>query len=777
MIAQLSANWVNAMGWMLIHFLWQGLAVAAVLWFVLALVSQKSSRIRYALTTIALVLMFLIPLASVSQSLWRNSQNRERSSAVAIAPHAGEDLVRNDSTEAEPEETTVSEPLRASSSAKFSIEPVLPWLVGLWILGVLIADIHLISSLMTLCHWKRSGRVPKQTKWPHRFQELARELRVFQKIQLLESSSTTVPMVVGWLKPVVLIPAGFLASLPPHQIEAILLHELAHIRRCDFLVNFLQNLVETFFFFHPAVWWVGKQVRIEREHCCDDLAASHCANSLTYAQALTALEELNVKPNLAMVALKSVSLLQRIRRLADAQPKQPRFIPVITITASIVMGLIVIYCLPSGVTAEMDSQRNGVAGVHDVELVDSPEVNVDGKPALLIRVLDGETDKPIDSFFVVGGVPIRPDSLNADFKRQFPNVNLVNWQPHTARVGNDGEYYWPLARAYDSHCLRVEVDGYIPQHFSSVDKSGGSQTITFRLQKEPGVKGQVFLTDGKPAANAIVGIGITSRHLQIQDGKFRGQGFSKPTQMVDRWKRPIIVQADNDGRFVLPTEPDESARVAAIHDDGMCHMYLSEFKKKQTMNIAAWGQIEGTVKIGDNVAPGEQLLLYTDLTLGYPNPITSYVYLESDESGNFPLTKVPAGMGSWQLEGFVPRNDEWNFNAWDLPYIPEDAMGGFQVQSGDSKKISLGGPALDGEKLKALGQFRINIDQQGNLTLNGKATKFDELPKFGAEARVIINPVRNAKYQEVMNVLEKCSKTSARVYFSQGSRFYPKESN
>ena len=80
------------------------------------------------------------------------------------------------------------------------------------------------------------------------------------------------------------------------------------------------------------------------------------------------------------------------------------------------------------------------------------------------------------------------------------------------------------------------------------------------------------------------------------------------------------------------------------------------------------------------------------------------------------------------------------------------------------------------DKGNALGLFRINIDQQGNLTLNGKATTFDELPKFGAEARVVINPVRNAKYQEVMNVLEKCFKTNARVYFSQGSRFYPNKS-
>ena len=105
---------------------------------------------------------------------------------------------------------------------------------------------------------------------------------------------------IGWLRPVILFPASALTGLSAEQLEALLAHELAHIRRYDYLVNLLQTTVETLFFYHPAVWWVSAQVRQEREHCCDDLAVAACGDVLTYARALTALEQLRgSEPQLA----------------------------------------------------------------------------------------------------------------------------------------------------------------------------------------------------------------------------------------------------------------------------------------------------------------------------------------------------------------------------------------------------------------------------------------------------------------------------------------------
>jgi HEAT repeat protein len=147
-------------------------------------------------------------------------------------------------------------------------------------------------------------------------------------------------MVVGWLRPVILLPASALTGLSPQQLEAILAHELAHIRRHDYLINLLQAVVETLLFYHPAVWWVSRRIRQEREHCCDDLAVAVCGDSLTYARALLEMEQLRAAgPQLAMAA-NGGSLMNRIQRLVGAQPKHANrfgglFAGVITLTTLI----------------------------------------------------------------------------------------------------------------------------------------------------------------------------------------------------------------------------------------------------------------------------------------------------------------------------------------------------------------------------------------------------------------------------------------------------------
>src|SRR6185436_14777243 len=150
---------------------------------------------------------------------------------------------------------------------------------------------------------------------------LSRRLHIRRAITLLESTLVDVPTVIGFLKPVVLLPASVLGGLTPQQLEAILAHELAHIRRHDYLVNLLQTLVETVLFYHPAVWWVSRRIRIERENCCDDLAVSLCGDPVAYATALADLEALRSDPapdhHIAMAATGG-SLLMRVRRLLGA---------------------------------------------------------------------------------------------------------------------------------------------------------------------------------------------------------------------------------------------------------------------------------------------------------------------------------------------------------------------------------------------------------------------------------------------------------------------------
>ena len=136
---------------------------------------------------------------------------------------------------------------------------------------------------------------------------------------MLESSLVRVPMAIGWLRPVILFPASALAGLTPEQLEAILAHELAHIRRHDYLINLLQTVIETLLFYHPAVWWVSRQIRAERENCCDDMAVAACGDALVYARALTKVERLRkARLDLAVTANGGL-LMNRISRLVGAE--------------------------------------------------------------------------------------------------------------------------------------------------------------------------------------------------------------------------------------------------------------------------------------------------------------------------------------------------------------------------------------------------------------------------------------------------------------------------
>src|SRR5438045_2418615 len=127
-----------------------------------------------------------------------------------------------------------------------------------------------------------------------RAHRLAARLRVNRPVRLLQSALVHVPAVLGCVRPVILLPASALTGLTPLQLEALLAHELAHVRRYDYLVNLVQSVIETLLFYHPAVWWISARVRDEREHCCDDLAVAVCGDPHFYASALLSMERLRV---------------------------------------------------------------------------------------------------------------------------------------------------------------------------------------------------------------------------------------------------------------------------------------------------------------------------------------------------------------------------------------------------------------------------------------------------------------------------------------------------
>jgi len=296
---------VHALGWTLLHLCWQGTGVAVVLWCVLKVLDGRSSRARYAAACLALGLMVALPLATFAHLAAAEYRQRAAldDSAVVIDPGM---VLR---VEAGETSALLSERIAVA------LNHALPWVLLAWFAGVIFFAVRLNVGLLVARRMRSVATTAAPAELQHAFDALRRRLGIARAVRLMHSALVQVPTVIGWLRPVVLVPASCLTGLSAMQIEAILAHELAHIRRHDYLVSVLQSVIETVLFYHPAVWWVSKQVRRERECCCDELAVAVGGDRLAYARALSALEERrSYSPEFVLGANGGV-LTMRIKRL------------------------------------------------------------------------------------------------------------------------------------------------------------------------------------------------------------------------------------------------------------------------------------------------------------------------------------------------------------------------------------------------------------------------------------------------------------------------------
>ena len=335
---------LDALASALLHFVWQGavLALLLAMWF--RQVGPRSNA-RYVAGVVTLAAMLAAPVATFT---WIATRQGVRSIEVAPearttpAPVAG----ATDTTlrEVEPEPVTPT----AASALLGRIAPAAEaGMLVIWFAGVAALSLRLLGGWVVARRLATQAVRPASAELRTLATQIAGRLALDRAVSVLESSRVRVPVIVGWLKPVVLFPAATLSSLSPSQIEAILAHELAHIRRHDYLVNLLQSAVETLLFYHPAVWWASRHVRAEREHCCDDVAVEVC-DRLVYVSALSDLARMTTAHGTALAATDG-SLVRRVRRLlgadAGASAERPGSFAVLTL---IVLGAV---ALPAALTS------------------------------------------------------------------------------------------------------------------------------------------------------------------------------------------------------------------------------------------------------------------------------------------------------------------------------------------------------------------------------------------------------------------------------------------
>ena len=279
----------QAIGWALLQFVWQGALVGLLSAIALIALRRSAADVRYVVATIGLALMLTMPTVTAVQT-WRTITDKRLPAASQPLTSVPFDPVARP---AEAANIGPAVPYVADATIRTSNgENWLRLVLVVWLSGVAILTMRLLAGWAWVQRLKSRGTSPAANGWRQTAVRLSKQLHIARPIRFLESALVGVPTVVGWLRPVVLMPASALAGMAPQQIEAVLAHELAHIRRHDYLVNLLQTLVETLLFYHPAVWWLSRRIRIERENCCDDLAVSLCGDPYAYAKALADLEEL-----------------------------------------------------------------------------------------------------------------------------------------------------------------------------------------------------------------------------------------------------------------------------------------------------------------------------------------------------------------------------------------------------------------------------------------------------------------------------------------------------
>lgn len=359
---------VERLGWTLIHFLWQASIMAIVAAVALRVTQKFRPQSRYLGLCLCLLIVAVAPVVTFVglPADLHVSGVKPFSESEPVQLGIRGVLVSNEHPD-EPRQLGLQQStgifltddvagagmlLNRNQSPRWAamslrVKLALPWIVIAWSAGVVWLSVWHLSGWMLAHRLTRRQTFAVAAATQSMCDRLMQQMGIRSTVRLLQSTATQVPFVVGWWQPVLLVPASLLSGLPPDQVRAILAHELAHIRRHDFVVNVLQAMVETCLFYHPAVWWLSRQIRIEREYCADADAAAICGDRDIYARALVSLADLVTTVPVTAVAATHGNLTRRIQRVLGLSAGGEPVLRQSSWVVSAILGLTVVGLLAS----------------------------------------------------------------------------------------------------------------------------------------------------------------------------------------------------------------------------------------------------------------------------------------------------------------------------------------------------------------------------------------------------------------------------------------------
>lgn len=503
----LSSSVADSLCWSLLHSLWQGMLWGLLLAFILAAMPRSKPGIRYAASLCCLVGLALgvivtwsilrLPAGTLPTTIIsiRTEDVPEADRSISVSQLSVIPSVDETRNMSRPEQIDGMRQRQWSGWWQAQIERFSPYLVGMWFFGVAFCLLRCVRHRSAAAAW-RHGEPVHDPAVVELLAALQNRMKILRPVRLIASVQALGPCVMGTLSPIILIPTSLVMGLTPEQWRAVLTHELAHIRRWDDLVNFGQQVLESMLFFNPTVWWISRQVRIEREACCDAWGARLAASPITYAQVLVDIaEKLTARaqtPVLAFADERSGSLMDRVRRLVTPHASRDGRLAWPAALALLVVMIAAVVLLQKGsdlavfTAAQFLTDQERVSELAKVSEEVSPQAANDTERLIISGTLRTEDGGPL------------------------PQSTWISTGTHR---GNSGIS-------------------------ASAGRVDGEKTDQFRVEVSPGVSWLKFTGDGY--ATAVAGPFVSGRTPEIADvSVVLKRGVPVPVRVTDDSGRPV----------------------------------------------------------------------------------------------------------------------------------------------------------------------------------------------------------------------------------------------
>ncbi|MBV8846331.1 MAG: TIGR03435 family protein [Bryobacterales bacterium] len=605
---------VQTLGRALLYFIWQGSLLALLMWIVKTIAPPSAARLRYAAASL---IMLMMPIALVVTATWNSRSEPERATSTP--------------------RFSVQAPLTAPEQAVYFASTtsaphvgISGWVVCIWIIGVLLLSVRAVGGWIG-AQTLKGGASGASIELEETLIRLKLALRLSAPVRLCTSSIVRVPTAIGWLRPYILLPVTAITGLNEVQIRAILAHELAHIRRHDYLLNLLQTAIETVFFYNPAVWWVGKQMRLEREHCCDDIAVEVCGNALQYASALAEMEEIRDRIPEPALAASGGELLGRIRRLLGHRDcTSPSFgimaAAVLVLSIAAVTGVVSLVAAPQAaarpsfeVASVKPVDRATMHRDHEGHRLDSA-IFVDRTDLLtyIVRayIQGGSCGMKValgeDCALVAGTLPAWVKSDRWEIQAKLAPNSVPSYTARQLQVNDTREINLMLqVLLEDRFHLKIHRETrQIPVYAVTVGKNGP------KLKPTP-PKGELLkIADG----SLVEHHGLSSSlRIPAPDGTLRNRMTFQASSMQDAadtlgwyFERPVIDRTSLKGEYDFVIEydvdPNERGPAAAPNTSGLGGGYFNPFTGLTSAAVSVALQEVG-LRLESTKAPVEVLVI------------------------------------------------------------------------------------------------------------------------------------------------------------------------